>query len=85
MRGQNKRVDVPRSNNTIMNNIIKAILTILALAFMWFALSKLTNYDARMKEYNYHMCVEVYGLDENCNQKGEPGFESPIPLRDIVK
>ena len=26
-----------------------------------------TGYRERIKKYNYHVCVEVYGLNENCN------------------
>lgn len=49
---------------------MKYLFTFLALTLLWFGIARLTNYDGRMKEYNYHMCVEVYGLDENCNEKG---------------
>lgn len=46
-----------------------AIKYLFLLAFMigfFLLMSKLTNYDGRMNEYNHHMCVEVYGLNDQC-------------------
>lgn len=49
--------------------------------FLLFVVFDITNYKGRIKEYNYHMCVEVYGLDENCQEK----LIAPIPDEDIVE
>jgi hypothetical protein len=48
-----------------MNTIIKYILLILFFILSWIVLSWLTNYPARMAEYNKHMCA-VYGYQEDC-------------------
>lgn len=46
-------------------------MVILALLLMYFMGTILTSYNTRMKEYNRHMCVDVYGLNEHCQKGGE--------------
>lgn len=38
------------------------ILAVIIVLTFW-----LSNNSDNLKEYNRHMCVDVYGKDENCN------------------
>ncbi len=53
-----------------MKNIMCALImtgfTTLIIGVIYFGFLIIKDYNVRMTQYNYHMCVEVYGLDENC-------------------
>lgn len=42
------------------------LLVSILLILTYSILSILTNAPARMAEYNRHMCIDVYGLNEEC-------------------
>lgn len=48
----------------IINNILIGALMIALVVGMVYAYIEGSK---GTKEYNRHMCVDVYGLDENCN------------------
>jgi hypothetical protein len=51
---------------TFKDKLILYTLAFFLLFLFLLAVYKFTDYLGRMKQYNYHMCVEVYGLNEEC-------------------
>ena len=47
---------------------MKSVATMLAIGFLIVLASYVVrDYNTRMDTLNHHICVDVYGLDENCN------------------
>ena len=49
-----------------MKDIIILLGILALLVVIWEGSKALTSYDERVAEYNRHMCVDVYGKDEQC-------------------
>jgi len=50
---------------------MRYLYLILAIIVFIYVAVKLTRYEERMIEYNYHICVETYGLNENCQERSK--------------
>ncbi len=59
------------NNYTTTQSSFKDILlyALLTIALIY-SMARITHYSERMKTYNNHICVDVYGLDESCNSEG---------------